>query len=168
MNKPGNILFFILVFLLQLVISDYLNLGPWVCLTLVPFLILHIPLSRNPHWVMLAAFGIGLGLDILSAGVPGMNAFAAVLTAAPRKFFYRTLVNADRQDKTEIPLLKDVGFLKYARFLIVLVAIYLAAFILLDCVSVQPAGFIAIRFAASTLASTALSLLLAIPLQNRY
>ena len=129
MNKPGNILFFILVFLLQLVISDYLNLGPWVCLTLVPFLILHIPLSRNPHWVMLAAFGIGLGLDILSAGVPGMNAFAAVLTAAPRKFFYRTL---------------------------------------LDCVSVRPAGFIAIRFAASTLASTALSLLLAIPLQNRY
>ena len=167
MNKPGNILFFVLVFLLQLVISDYLHLGPWVCLTLIPFLILHIPLSRSPHVVMLAAFGLGLGLDILSAGVPGLNAFAAVLAAAPRKFFYRILVISDRQDKTEVPLLKDIGLFKYLKYLTVLVAIYLAAYILLDCVSVRPAGFIAVKFAASTVASVILSLLLAVPIQRR-
>jgi len=166
MNKPGNILFFVLVFLLQLIISDYLNLGPWVCLTLVPFMILHIPLSKSPHVVMLTAFGIGLGLDILSAGVPGLNAFAAVLTAALRKAFYRRLVNSDRQDNTEILRLREVGPLKFGRYLLALTAVYLAAYILLDCVSVRPAGFIAIKFAASTVASTALALLLALPIQN--
>lgn len=167
MNKPGNILFFILIFLLQLVIADYVHLGPWVCITLIPFLLLHLPLSWRPHVVLLSAFGLGLGLDILSAGVPGLNAFAAVLAAAPRKVFYRTLVNADRQDKTEVPLLKDVGLLKYLKYLGALVAVYLAAYILLDCVSVRPAGFIAVKFAVSTVASVALSLLLAIPVQNR-
>jgi hypothetical protein len=116
---------------------------------------------------MLAAFGLGLGLDILSAGVPGLNAFAAVLAAAPRKFFYRILVNSDRQDKTEVPLLKDIGLFKYLKYLTVLVAIYLAAYILLDCVSVRPAGFIAVKFAASTVASVLLSLLLAVPIQRR-
>ena len=82
MKKPADILFFVLVFLLQLIIADYLHLGPWVCLTLVPFLILNIPFSRSPHAVLLAAFGMGLALDVLSAGVPGLNAFAAAAAAA--------------------------------------------------------------------------------------
>ncbi|MBR1539032.1 MAG: hypothetical protein IJ636_05950 [Bacteroidales bacterium] len=167
MKKPADILFFVLVFLLQLIIADYLHLGPWVCLTLVPFLILNIPFSRSPHAVLLAAFGMGLALDVLSAGVPGLNAFAAVLAAALRRFFYRKLVNADRQDKTEVPLLKETGWLKYIKYLSALLAVYLAAYILLDCVSVRPAGFIAVKFVISAIASLALSLLLALPVQNR-
>lgn len=167
MSKRGNLLFFVLVFLLQLIIADYLHLGPWVSLTLIPFLIVSIPLSRSPHAVMLAAFGLGLGLDILSAGVLGLNAFAAVLAAAPRKFFYRTLVNADRQDKTEVPLPAETGLVKYIKYLTAVLAIYLAAYILLDCVSVRPPAFLAVKFAVSTVASLALSLLLVIPLQSR-
>ncbi|MBR0223317.1 MAG: hypothetical protein IJL93_03475 [Bacteroidales bacterium] len=167
MKKPADIIYCILLFLLQLVLSDYVHLGPWVCLSLLPLLILQIPLSRSPHVVMLIAFGLGLGLDILSDGVPGLNAFAAVLAAAPRKFFYRLLVNSDRQDKTEVPLLQEVGLVKYLKYLGLLAAIYLAAYILVDCISFRPAGFIAYKFLISWVASTALCLLLALPLQNR-
>ena len=39
MNKRNEILFFVMVFILQLVISDYLHLGPWITLSLIPFLI---------------------------------------------------------------------------------------------------------------------------------
>ena len=105
MNKSHSILFFVLVFLLQVAISDFLHLGPWVTVCVLPFLILQIPLSRTPHAVMLSAFGLGLLLDFLSAGALGLNAFAAVMAAAPRRFLYRILVNNDRQDKTEILLL---------------------------------------------------------------
>ena len=167
MSKSHNILFFILVFLLQLAVSNYLNLGPWVMVTLVPFLILQLPLPRSPHVVMLSAFGLGLLLDLLSAGVLGLNAFAAVMAAAPRKVLYRLLVNGDRQDATWIPLLRDVGPGKYGRYLLALTAIYLAAFILLDCVSVRPLGFILVKWVASTLASTAAGLLLAYAFQRR-
>ena len=167
MKKPADIIFFVLVFLLQLVLSDYLHLGPWICLCLIPFLILHIPLSRTPHLTMLVAFALGLGLDILSDGVPGLNAFAAVMAAAPRKTFYRFFVNSDRQDKTEIPLLRDIGILKYLKYLISVTTVYFAAYILLDCISFRPLPFILLKFAASTAASTALALLLAVSVQNR-
>ena len=167
MKRPADIVYCILLFLLQLVISDYVHLGPWITLCLLPLLILQIPRSRRPHVVMLIAFGLGLGLDILSDGVPGLNAFAAVLAAAPRKFFYRLLVNADRQDKTEVPLLRETGLLKYLKYLGVLTAIYLAAYTLVDCISVRPLGYIAAKFLISWVASTALCLLLALPIQNR-
>ena len=167
MKRPADIFYFVLLFLLQLVISDYVHLGPWICLNLIPLLILLIPLSYRPHAVLLIAFGLGLGLDLLSDGVPGLNAFAAVLAAAPRKFFYRTMVNADRQDKTEVPLLRETGLLKYLKYLGVLTAIYLAAYTLVDCISVRPLGYIAAKFLISWVASTALCLLLALPIQNR-
>ena len=167
MKRAADIIYCILLFLLQLVISDYVHLGPWITLCLLPLLILQIPRSRSPHVVMLIAFGLGLGLDILSDGVPGLNAFAAVLAAAPRKFFYRLLVNADRQDKTEVPLLRETGLLKYLKYLGVLTAIYLAAYTLVDCISVRPLGYIAAKFLISWVASTALCLLLALPIQNR-
>lgn len=167
MNKVEYILYFVLVFILQLVLSDYVHPGPWVYLCLIPLLIIHIPLSRSPHVVMLAAFGLGLGLDILSDGVPGLNAFAAVLAAAPRKFFYRLLVNADRQDKTEVPRIRETGLVKYLKYLSAITAIYLAAYIAVDCISFRPAGFILLKFLASWAASTALALLLTLPIQNR-
>ncbi|MBQ6073399.1 MAG: rod shape-determining protein MreD [Bacteroidales bacterium] len=167
MNKLNEILFFVMVFILQLVISDYLHLGPWISLSLIPFFIVSISLQRSPQAVMLIAFGLGIGLDILSDGVVGLNAFAAVMAAAPRKFFYRLLVNSDRQDKTEILTPRDAGFAKYLRYLGIITAIYMAAYVLLDCVSFRPAGFMLLKFAASTVASTALCLLPAFSLQHR-
>lgn len=167
MKKSADILFFVLVFLLQLALTDYLHIGPWITLSLIPFLILHIPLPRSPQFVMLVAFALGLGLDLLSDGVPGLNAFAAVMAAAPRKALYRMFVNSDRQDKTDVPRLDDTGLVKYLKYLLALTAVYLAAYTLLDCISFRPLDFILIKFAASTAASTALALLLAVPLQNR-
>lgn len=167
MNRTGDIFYFVLLFLLQLVLSDYVHLGPWVYLCILPLLILFIPLSRSPHAVLLIAFALGLGLDILSDGVPGLNAFAAVLAAAPRKFFYRILVNADRQDKTEVPKIREAGLVKYLKYLGVITALYLAAYILVDCVSFRPAGFLLGKFLISWVASTALCLLLSLPFQNR-
>jgi len=166
MNPYRNLLYFVLLFLLQLAISDYVHLGPWVTVTLFPLLIVLLPLSWSPHKVMLAAFVMGLALDVFSNGVMGLNAFAAVTAAAPRRFLYRTLVNNDRQDETVLMTLRQAGFIKYFKFLLALAAIFLAAFILLDCAGLRPFGFVLGRFTASLLASTALCLALSLPVQN--
>lgn len=167
MNPYRNILYFILVFLLQLAITDYLYLGPWVTVCILPLLILLMPLSWSPHRVMIVAFALGLGLDVLSAGVVGLNAFAAVMAAAPRRMLYRVLVNSDRQDTTEVLILRQAGFEPYFKMLLALTALYLAAFILLDCVSLRPAGFILGKFLASTVVSTLLGLVLSLSVKNR-
>jgi hypothetical protein len=89
------------------------------------------------------------------------------MTAAPHYLLYRRLLNNDRYEETRILRLRDIGFSKYFHYLLILTAIYLAAYILLDCVSVRPIGFILVKFVASTLASTALGLLLAYAFQRR-
>ena len=167
MSRSRNILFFILVFLLQLAIANYLNLGPWITVSLLPFLIALIPMQRTPHVVMLAAFGLGLLLDWLSAGVLGLNAFAAVMAAAPRWLLYRLLAGDEHTDPVWIPRIRDIGVDKYLKYLLALTAIYLAAFILLDCMSVRPFWFILVKFVASTFVSTLLGLLLAYAFQRR-
>jgi hypothetical protein len=167
MNKLTDILFFVLVFLLQVIITDYLHLGPYVYLCLIPFLVLCIPLSRRPQAVLLAAFGMGLMLDLLSDGVAGLNAGAAVAAAASRRILYRTLVNRDRQDQTEVPVPAVVGLPKYLKYAAAVTAVYMVVYVLFDCISFRPAGFILLKIVASTAISTALGLLLVLSLQNR-
>lgn len=167
MSKLTDILFFVLVFMLQVILTDYLHLGPYVYLCLIPFLILKIPFSRRPQLVLVAAFGIGLSLDLLADGVAGLNAAAAVAAAASRQLLYRPLVNRDRQDRTEVPVPAGVGLGKYLKYAVAVTAVYMAVYVLFDCVSFRPAGFVLLKFLASTLASAALGLLLTLSLQNR-
>lgn len=167
MNRLTDIFFFFLVFLLQVVITDYVHAGPYLFLCLIPFLILNIPLSRRPQLVLVIAFGMGLMLDLLSDGVAGLNAAAAVAAAASRKLFYRTLVNADHQDRTEVPVPSAVGIPKYLRYAAAVTAVYVAVYVLFDCISFRPAGFILLKFALSTIVNTALALLLGLSFQNR-
>lgn len=167
MSKFTDILFFFLVFLLQVVVTDYLYAGPYLYVCLLPFLVVIIPMSRRPQLVLLAAFGMGLMLDLLSDGVAGLNAAAAVAAAAARKPLYRALVNADHQDKTEVPVPGAVGIAKYLKYTAAVTAVYMAVYILFDCVSFRPFFFILAKLAVSIVVSTALALLLGISFQNR-
>jgi len=167
MNRLADILFFVLVFLLQVIITDYLHLGSFIYLCLIPFLILNIPFSRRPQLVLVAAFGMGLTLDLVSDGVAGLNAASAVAAAASRHLLYRSLVNRDRQDKTEVPVPDVIGMAKYLKYAGAVTAVYMAVYVLFDCVSFRPLGFMLLKFFASTVLSTGLGMLLMLPLQKR-
>lgn len=167
MSKLTDILFFLLVFLLQVVITDYLHLGPFVYICLIPFLIIHIPFTRQPYLVLIAAFGIGLMLDLLADGVAGLNASAAVAAAASRRLLYRQLVNRDRQDKTEVPSLSGIGLPKYIKYAAAVTAVYMAVYMLFDCFSFRPFGFILLKFLISTILNTGLALVMDLSFQNR-
>ena len=167
MSKLTDILFFVLVFMLQVILTDYLHLGPYVYLCLIPFLILNIPFSRRPQLVLVAAFGIGLSLDLLADGVAGLNAAAAVAAAASRQLLYRSLVNRDRQDQTEVPVPAVIGMGKYLKYAVAVTLVYMTVYVLFDCVSYRPVGFILLKIVASTVLSTGLGLLLTLSLQNR-
>ena len=167
MNKLADILFYFLVFLLQVIITDYLHLGPFLFICLIPFLILNIPQSRQPQLVLVIAFGMGIMRDLLSDGVIGLNAAAAVAAAATRKPFYRLLVNRDRQDQTEWSAPATIGIPKYLKYAAAVTAVYLAVYVAFECISFRPAGFILLKFALSTVVDTALALLLGLSLRNR-
>jgi len=167
MNKMDRTVFFVLIFFFQLAISDYLNLGPFIYICLIPLLILNIPKQISPKTVMLVSFGIGLLFDMMSDGVLGLNAAAAVLTAALRPILYKTIVNEDRQDKTVVPTVKIVGSVIFFRYLSSLMAVYLFAYIIADTAGTRSFWFIAAKIIVSVVVNVALSYLISLSINNR-
>lgn len=159
-NKIIRILFLVLLFLLQVIISDYLNLGPFVCICLIPTILLYIPMSRRVWVLMLEAFAIGLLLDMFSGGVLGLNSAAAVLLALCRKPVYMFSARRDRQEKIEVPDESNIGFDKYMTYLTACTAIYMLAYTIIDGVGINPLWLIALKFLISTAINVLATLLI--------
>lgn len=159
-NKITRILFFVLLFLLQVIISDCLNLGPFVYICLIPVILLNIPMSTR-IWVLLPeAFAIGLLLDMFSGGVLGLNSAAAVLLALCRRPVYKYIARRDRQDKTEIPDASNIGSDKYLMYLTASTALYLLAYTVIDGAGINPLWLITFKFLASTVINVLIFLLI--------
>jgi len=167
MNKSYQLLFFILVFILQLTVSRFINLGPFIFICFVPMIISTIPLTDSPQRVMFVSFVFALLFDILSDGVIGLNAATAVFVALLRKPMYMWLANADRQDKTYIASIHTLGFSKYFKYITGVVALYMLVYILFDCMTFRNFGFIVLKFLISTAVNLGLSVLISSSFINR-
>lgn len=157
-DKIFRILFFVLLFALQVVISNYLDLGPYVYLCLLPLILLNVPMSAPTWFVMVISFAIGLALDVFTEGVLGMNSAAAVMMAFSRKAIFKVTAKRDRQDRTEVPSAMNIGFSKYLSYISACTALYMLVYILLDCVGFSSFLFIIIKFAISTALNVAAAL----------
>lgn len=78
-----NIILYCLIFILQILICNYVDIGAYVYICILPLIIINIPMKTNINITMLAAFGIGLLLDMFAGGVMGLNAAAATMLAKP-------------------------------------------------------------------------------------
>ncbi|MBQ0025184.1 MAG: hypothetical protein KBT00_05625 [Bacteroidales bacterium] len=167
-SRFAHILFVIILFLFQIVISDYLNLGLFVYLCLIPLIILSLPLQQRTSFLMLEAFLAGMLLDMASDGVPGINASAAVLIAFLRKPLYKFIARKDRQDRTEFATQDSIGISKYLALLTVMTALYLLVYNMVDCIGVRTMWFILLKTLCSTVTSTAVAFILSRALSNKH
>lgn len=171
MKKKGsngnNTIFFVLVFIVQIIISNYVPISPYVYICLLPLIIISLPLNWRPVPMLLLAFGMGLLLDLLCGGILGLNAGAAVFAAALKRLSYKMFVTRDRQDKTIHATPKTIGSGKFFVFLTSSIILYSLAYVLMDCISFRDWTFILIKFAASVIVNVALSVLLSISFLNR-
>lgn len=165
-SRTYNILSVALVFILQLAVNDFLHLGPYVFICLIPAVIATLPVSTRPQTAMLEAFLLGLLFDLLSDGVPGLNAASATLAASLLKPIYKHTITTERQNKPEVSISR-VGFLKVLHYTALVTGIYLLAYILIDCAGIRSALFIAIKFVISLIINVALAMLFNSILFNR-
>ena len=163
----NRIVFSVLVFIVQLIICNYVHISPLVGIYLLPLIIFCLPLNWRPVSVMVISFGLGLLLDLLSGGLLGLNAGAAVFAAALRKFSYRVSVSRDRQDKTIFATPRTVGAVKFYAFLSCGTVLYTAACVALDCITFRSGTFILAKFALSSLVSLAVSFIISFSFLNR-
>lgn len=159
MKKSGFWLIYIILLLAQLLLSTYANFTPYVMVTLLPVMVLCMPIRMHTILAMVIAFASGLSVDLLSEGLLGLNALALVPVAFARNSIIRLIFGRELFAREEDFSIHRNGFGKVLVALVLSVALFLAIYIWADGAGTRPLLFNAIRFGASLVASTLLSLL---------
>ena len=159
MRKSGFFLLYILLMVVQMLICNYFNLSPYVMLSILPVMVLCIPL-RIPTWVtMLIAFATGFLVDLFSEGILGLNVLALVPVAFVRKEVIRLIFGGELFARKEDFSIRKNGFGKVLMAIFLVQALFLAVYVWADGTGTRPLSFQAIRFGASLAAGVLGSLL---------
>lgn len=156
-NHNFGILFILLV-IAQMIICNYFQMTPYIVLSILPAMILCIPLTVSTNVCMLIAFASGLTVDWLAEGLIGINAASLVPVAMARKTIIRIFLGEDLIARRDSFTFKKNGIGKISIALFASLAIFFAIYIILDGAGTRPYSFNLIRFTASVTASLALSL----------
>ena len=159
MKKSGFWLIYLLLLLAQLLLSTYANFTPYVMVTLLPVMVLCMPIRLSTILAMVIAFASGLAVDLLSEGLLGLNALALVPVAFSRDFIIRLIFGGELFAREEDFSIHRNGFWKVLVAIVLSTALFLAVYIWADGAGTRPLLFNAIRFGASLVASTLLSIL---------
>lgn len=148
-TSQNSILMYIMLVIAQILICNFINTGPYVFLTILPALILCIPLSVPTVPLMLAAAVSGLAVDWLAEGVIGLNMAAAIPVAFIKRGIVRLMFGEEILERGEHFSVRKNGFMKVSAAILICTALFLAVYIFTDSAGTRPFLFNLIRFACS-------------------
>lgn len=152
---------YILLLICQIILCNYSPLGPYIMLTMLPAMILCVPLKVNTVGCMFIAFGSGLAVDWLSEGLIGINAASLVPVALARKTIIRIFFGEDLITRKDSFSFNKYGTAKVSAAIMIAIAIFLAMYIMLDGAGTRPLWFNAAYFLASLVCNWLLCLIVA-------
>jgi rod shape-determining protein MreD len=159
MRKADFWIVYVLMTIAQILLCNYFHVTPYIMLTILPVMVLCIPL-RVPTWITMAiAFVTGLLVDLFAEGVLGLNVLALVPVAFVRKEVIRLIFGAELFARKEDFSVRKSSFGKVALATFLVEVLFLAVYIWADGAGTRPLAFNAARFGASLGAGWALSLL---------
>lgn len=145
----------------QIIIGNCFYLSSYVSLSILPVMILCIPLNISTSAAMVIAFATGLATDALSEGLLGLNALAAVPVALIRTQVIRLIFGEELIERQESFSFRKFGAVKISVAVLIVQAVFLAVYILADGAGTRPFWFNFSRFAASLAAGYVLSMIVA-------
>ena len=147
-NHNFGLLFFLMV-IGQVILCNFADFGPYVTLSLLPAMVLCVPLTISTPLCMLTAFVTGLSVDWLAEGVVGINAAALVPVALMRKPLIRFFLGEDLITRSDSFSFKKNGLAKISMILIVEILIFLSIYVILDGAGTKPVAFNLTRIGVS-------------------
>lgn len=157
-NHNFGILFILLV-IAQMILCNYFQMTPYIVLSILPAMILCMPLTISTWLCMVIAFGSGLTVDWLAEGLVGINAASLVPVALARKGIIRIFLGEDLIARKDSFTFKKNGIGKISVALVAALSIFYIIYIILDGAGTRPTSFNLIRFSASLASSFILSLI---------
>ena len=135
-----GLLYFLMV-LGQMVLCNFADLSPYITLTMLPAMIICVPLTVNTSLCMLLAFATGLSVDWLSEGLLGINAASLIPVALMRKPLIRFFLGEDIITRSDSFSFRKNGAVKISFILLISTAIFLGVYVFLDGAGTRPTWF---------------------------
>ena len=134
-------LLYFLMILGQMVLCNFADFGPFVMLTMLPAMVICIPLTVSTPLCMLIAFATGLSVDWLSEGLIGINAASLVPVAMMRKPLIRFFLGEDIITRSDNFSFRKNGIGKISFILLLSTLLFLGIYIFLDGAGIRPGWF---------------------------
>lgn len=160
MRKAGFFAVYMIMLVAQLVLTNYFHFTQYIILTILPVMVLCIPLKISTIVAMLIAFGSGLAVDLLSEGLLGLNALALVPVALCRKEMIRLIFGEELISRGEDFSVKRSGLGQVLLAIVIAQAMFLAVYIWADSAGTRPFWFNFLRFLLSLISGVLVSLLI--------
>jgi hypothetical protein len=130
-------------------------------LSILPAMVMCIPLSVGTTGCMLIAFITGLSVDWLSEGLIGINAAALLPVALARQTFIRIFLGEDIINRKDSFSIRKNGIGKVSIAMAAAYMVFLGIYIFLDGAGTRPFWFCAARFGVSLIVNMSLAFLTA-------
>lgn len=153
-----GLLFFMMV-LGQMVLCNFAGFSPFITLTMLPAMIVCVPLTVSTPLCLLLAFATGLSVDWLSEGLIGINAASLVPVALMRKPLIRFFLGEDLITRSDSFSFRKNGIGKISLVLIVSLLIFLGIYVFLDGAGTRQTWFNLTRMGLSLLCNYVLALI---------
>ena len=158
MKRDHFFLTFFLLLVTQILICNFLQLSPYVTLTILPVMILMIPVRYGVIFAMVLAFISGLSVDLLSEGILGINSLALVPVALLRRPIIRFIFGDEIFSRKEDISIRKHGVPKMSFAILLAQSLFLVIYIWADSAGMRPFSFNLLRFILSLLPGWLLSL----------
>lgn len=152
-------LLFILMVFGQMILCNFAGFSPYVMLSMLPAMIICVPLTVSTPLCMLIAFVTGLSVDWLSEGLIGLNASSLIPVALMRKPLIRFFLGEDLIVRSDSFSIRKNGLGKISLVLGVSLIIFLGIYIFLDGAGTRPVWFNMARFGVSFACNMVLALI---------
>ena len=161
MNNTRFLTSFLLLLLVQICIANFFRLSQYVMLSILPAMILLIPIRHGTTPALLMAFATGMAVDLLSDGLLGLNTLALVPVAFFRLGIIRLIFGDEIFARKEDISIPRQGIWKMSVAIFMVQSIFLIIYIWADGAGTRPLWFSLVRFAASLAGGYILSIFVA-------
>ena len=160
MRKSYTPLVYLLLVVVQILLCNYFLVTPYITLSILPIMILCLPLKISTVAAMIIAFVTGLSVDFLAEGLIGINALALVPVAYVRKSLIGFVFGEDLISRGEDFSIRKNGLGEVSMAILLVQSLFLIIYIAADGAGTRPFWFNAARFGASLAAGYLVALLL--------
>ena len=158
MKRWNYYLVFSLLAVAQMVLGSYFTFTPYVVLSILPVMVLTIPIRMNTVWTMVIAFVTAIAVDLFSEGIIGINALALVPVAFARDGILRLVFGEELFSRSEDFSIRKNGLSKVILAIVIAQALFLLIYVWADSAGMRSFWFNLARWILSLLCGSIVSL----------